>query len=542
MVDVLKQKSWRGSSKLVVLLSMTLAVLFGSVLTADASHYRYGSLSWSPGTGNTVNFSMQNAWRLSSGWSCIDPSTGSGTPCTGTGGEPGLGDIFDADNDLDFGDSDSESIALLVTAVDPTNDWVYGIAVDQSSFPAIDTTFDHTYAGPGDFNVVDNNCCRISDLSAPNNHVNNPDGSWNTESTVTAGGANSSPVTAMPPIVLCQQDALCQFTIPATDPNGDDLTYRLSTAAEGDGGGGFVQPGPPDAPVAASIDPTTGLYSWDTTGADFVNGYNNLYSTQVMVEDRNASDEVKTKAPVDFLIQLVSFVPGDAPEFVSPTPTCGSTKTVSQGSTLNFTVTAEDTDLGDSVTLNAIGLPGGADMDPALPSAGNPISSNFSWSPTASDEGSTVVIFTATDTTLRQATCAITLEVSEEEPGVIQETDENIVYSPSCWFDLANAAFRGGNAKVSRKTNCTATLTFTGSKIEYYAAKARKAGKVDVLVDGTYQQTLDLYASSPEFQKRMYSRTFTSSGEHTITIKITGKKNALATDFFGVIDFFKFEE
>jgi hypothetical protein len=61
--------------------------------------------------------------------------------------------------------------------------------------------------------------------------------------------------------------------------------------------GSFRQPGPTLAPNAASINPTTGVYSWNTTGATLGPvALNTLYSTQVTIEERDCLDN----CPIDF--------------------------------------------------------------------------------------------------------------------------------------------------------------------------------------------------------------------------------------------------
>src|SRR5206468_8050957 len=155
---------------------------------------------------------------------------------------------------------------------------------------------------------------------------------------------------------------LCSFLVPGADPNGDPLNFRLSTLAEASSffpasacPFTFCQPGSPFAPNAASIS-STGLYTWDTTGATLgPPGFNTLYSTQVTIEDLDAAGNVKSKVAVDFFIQLVPVeVCGDGidndgdgvidqncnpPRFDPPPQSglaCGSTTPISVGSSQSF--------------------------------------------------------------------------------------------------------------------------------------------------------------------------------------------------------------
>lgn len=96
---------------------------------------------------------------------------------------------------------------------------------------------------------------------------------------------------------------------------------------------------------------------------------------------------------------------------VLDTPVCSSTVEAFVGSPISFSVTASDADAGDVVTLSGSSLPTGATMSPALPVSGNPLSTTFSWMPTAGDVGTHVLNFTATDLTGLEASCSVTLDV-----------------------------------------------------------------------------------------------------------------------------------
>src|SRR5205823_10947716 len=113
----------------------------------------------------------------------------------------------------------------------------FALALDPASLPAIDTTITHTYPAAGTFTVAIDSCCRVSPVpSTPpfgiNAHINNPDGGYRVETVVNVGTGNSSPVSALPPIILCPINALCSFRVPGADPNADPLRFRLSTASE----------------------------------------------------------------------------------------------------------------------------------------------------------------------------------------------------------------------------------------------------------------------------------------------------------------------
>jgi hypothetical protein len=460
----------RPNAQTVRAIIALLAIQIATVAPARATHFRSGHANWSALAGTTVQFTIQASWRRNNTPSfnpCIDVATNTIKPCSpGADTFPKVGDVMreDIGNTQFFAGDSSPGIGspagnhglyFLVTSIDPVNNWLFGLALDPNSLPAIDTTIEHTYPGAGPYTAYFDSCCRISDsaAAAPNKHINNPDLDYRVEMLVKPGTPNDSPVTSMPPIVTCPKNAPCFFTVPASDADNDPLTFRLSSAAEA--GGGFVQPGPTDAPNAASINATSGLYSWNTTGATLAAGaLNTLYSTQVTIEERNLANAVKGKVAVDFLIQLVDNF-GVPPVFSSPT--CGSTVNVTSGQSVTFNVQASDADIGQTVSLNVAGLPPGATMSPGLPTSGNPVSSLFSWVPNVAAAGSHVVSFSATDNTGKQALCSVTIGVQSScGNGTVDPTAGEQCDGTAC-CDNATCQYLTNGAACSDANGCTQT-------------------------------------------------------------------------------------
>jgi hypothetical protein len=405
-----RARRWRAHPGIALVLSVLLATPL-LALPAAASHFRSGNYTWVNVSGNTVDFNVQNAFRRSGYTSCYIPSSASFGACTGPGGEAGVGDIISEEigaTTFSFGDGTTASgpggaLLYKVTSIDVTDDWLLGLALDDTKLPNVVTTLRHTYASAGTVTAFTSSCCRIG----PPALINNAGGEYRVETTVNVGGTNHPPVSSLPPVVHCPVNGNCQFQVPASDLDGDTIGFRLSTAAEA-GNGSFTQPGPPYATNAASINGTTGIFTWNTNGATVNATGPTYYSAQVTIEDHAATGAVKSKIAVDFLIQL-STQTGNPPAFVSPTPTCNSTINATVGNNVSFTVKASDPDVSDTVTLNAVGLPAGSQTTPVLPTGGNPVQTAFSWTPTSN--GSAVVTFSATDDAQHQALCSITIAV-----------------------------------------------------------------------------------------------------------------------------------
>lgn len=406
---------------------VAVLIIFGSI-PAHATHFRYGHITWAPVSGTTVEFQLQNVWRRDSGAGhfCVDTASLGFIPCTGADGSAGVGDVtlelqgptvFDPGDGSAVVSSPFGALLYLVTSIDPANDWLFGLALDPSSFPDIDTTIEHTYAEANTFTANVTGCCRLSYASGNNYHVNNPDVSYRVETLVDVGSGNSSPVSVLEPIQVCGIDTVCEILIQAGDPDGDSLNFRLSTPTEASDTGLFLQPGElgSGAPNPATIDPVTGVYTWDTTGATVVGDPltdNTLYSTQVTIEDGTS------KSSLDFLIRLTTVDP-DPPVFdPDQLPICETSQVLTVGQERIVEVLAFDPDADDTIELNVVGLPAGAVMSPALPISGNPIMSTMTWTPTLDQVGIHVISFNATSSGsgIGQTKCPVTIEVREVLP------------------------------------------------------------------------------------------------------------------------------
>ena len=340
----------------VLLLTM---LLFAGV--AQAAHFRSGTISWRPISGNTVEFKVSQSYG---GW-----AFGSGY----TLGSTQIMDYLYTGNGYA-----SVPIPLVITSINAAEGWWYGEA-----------TFQYTYPSAGNYAAYFSSCCRISDLS------NNSNQQWRNETIVNVGNGNSSPVSTIAATVnLPQGLSAAQFQIPAFDPDGDALSYRLATSAEMGGG---------TNPSGLSINATTGLVSFNTVGK----AIGSLWNVAFTISDGAG----KTKVTVDFIIKITQNSTPPIFDYLI-TPANSTVIQASPGQPVNFSVRAYDNDQGNIVTLSAVGLPPGATSSPSLPTNGNPVTTNFSWTPAANQFGSFVINFTATDNIGVQSTSSVTIQLS----------------------------------------------------------------------------------------------------------------------------------
>lgn len=127
------------------------------------------------------------------------------------------------------------------------------------------------------------------------------------------------------------ENATLNFTVTATDADGDALTYSIESLPEG-----------------AGFNPATGQFSWTP---DFTQS--GIYSMTFTVSDGTDSDAETIQ------ITVTDVVNNQAP-VLNPI----GTQTVGEGSQLNFTISGSDPD-GDALTYSATDLPSGSSFNPA---------------------------------------------------------------------------------------------------------------------------------------------------------------------------------
>lgn len=92
---------------------------------------------------------------------------------------------------------------------------------------------------------------------------------------------------------------------------------------------------------------------------------------------------------------------------------CGTLDTlkVAAGQPLTFTLTGNDVDPGQQITLTGNSLPAGSIMNPVLPAIGRPVQSTFVWNTSFSDVGIYNFSFEANDTYCYSASCPVVANV-----------------------------------------------------------------------------------------------------------------------------------
>jgi hypothetical protein len=116
------------------------------------------------------------------------------------------------------------------------------------------------------------------------------------------------------------------------------------------------------------------------------------------------------------------------------------------------------------------------------------------------------------------------------------EESSPLITKAGQWTTSTVAAASGGRYAISGKgAGSTMTMRFDGTKVSWVATKSKAYGKAAVIIDGATVATVDLYSSTTKFKQTVFSRTL-ARGDHTITIKTLGTKNASSSGTYVTVD------
>jgi len=118
------------------------------------------------------------------------------------------------------------------------------------------------------------------------------------------------------------------------------------------------------------------------------------------------------------------------------------------------------------------------------------------------------------------------------------QTSAKVAYK-GAWKTSALSGLYGGTHAYSHETSATATFQFNGAQVRWIGKRAANYGKAWVSVDASAPVLVDLYASTTKNQQRLFQSAVLSAGAHTLTIRVSGKKNAASSYHYVDVDAFE---
>ncbi|MCX7926584.1 MAG: putative Ig domain-containing protein, partial [Candidatus Omnitrophica bacterium] len=246
-----------------------------------------------------------------------------------------IGDKSIAENSL---------LTFVVNATDPDGDALtYSVSnlPEGATFNSSTRTFSWTptFTQSGIYNVT----FSVSDSNAA---------TANQTITITVSNVNRAPVLASIGNKTVNEASTLSFTLSATDPDGDSVTYSS-----------------PNLPNGATLNASTGVFSWTPN----INQAGNYSVTFLAVDPLGASAQ-----------QTITISVGNVNQ--PPVLSTIGNRTVAEGATVTFTVSGTDADL-DTLIYSVSNLPQGATF----------VNQTFTWTPSYNQAGSYSIIFTVND-------------------------------------------------------------------------------------------------------------------------------------------------
>ena len=226
--------------------------------------------------------------------------------------------------------------------------------------------------------------------------------------TITVSNVNRDPVLGAIGSKSVVENSNLTFTLSATDPDGDTLTYSAS-----------------NLPTGAAFNTSTGVFSW-TPGLAQAGSYPGVRFT---VTDGNLSDSE------DIAITVTNT---NTPPVLAPI----GAKSIAEGAVLTFTLSASDAD-GDSLTYSSSNLPTGATF--------NASTGVFSWTP-GYDQAATYsgVRFSVSDGNLTDSEdIAITVTNTNRQPALAAIGNKAVVENSALTFTVTAADADGDSLTYS---------------------------------------------------------------------------------------------
>jgi len=129
----------------------------------------------------------------------------------------------------------------------------------------------------------------------------------------------------------------------------------------------------------------------------------------------------------------------------------------------------------------------------------------------------------------------VSLDAFKVGTTITQESAPAIGYD--AWRNTNSVNAEGGSYRVASEPTARASVTFTGTGIDWITARGRTYGKASITIDGVAEGTVDLYAAAQAWRS-VIAYSGLTPGAHTLVVRVLGLRNASATASKVVLDGF----
>jgi hypothetical protein len=90
------------------------------------------------------------------------------------------------------------------------------------------------------------------------------------------------------------------------------------------------------------------------------------------------------------------------------------------------------------------------------------------------------------------------------------------------WATASTTSAFKGSLRYSNSANAWSSYTFNGASVAWVAYRGPTRGSAKVYLDGVYQGTVSLYASTTAARPIIYAFNWSATGTHTIKVVVVG--------------------
>jgi hypothetical protein len=119
-----------------------------------------------------------------------------------------------------------------------------------------------------------------------------------------------------------------------------------------------------------------------------------------------------------------------------------------------------------------------------------------------------------------------------------EETDPSIAYAGSWDQGNFNRPWSMRTVTVSGEPGAQATFTFSGTSVSWIGTRKSTTGIARVYLDGAFVTEIDTYSPTDGIQDTIFRTSSLAAGTHTLTIEVTGRRNAASASAYIVVDAF----
>jgi len=101
------------------------------------------------------------------------------------------------------------------------------------------------------------------------------------------------------------------------------------------------------------------------------------------------------------------------------------------------------------------------------------------------------------------------------------------------WRTLTTSSALGGTLAYASLAGASATYAFNGSSVGWIATLGPNRGYAKVYVDGVYLKTVSLYSATYRYRRVVWTRNWTTTSPHTLTIVVLGTAGHPVVDVDG---------